>query len=622
MNRKLKHGMSMAVAILSALFINTACTDEWDTHYNDNGIGTNAGKTSILDKIREDNSLTDFCAVLDSMNIVDKYGNLVNFADSLFNQSRVYTLWAPVNGTFDKEQWLGMLASDTTGKKPNRDKVLDRFIGSHVADYLKNASGELSEDNFILLLNQKMVPFVGVRDSLGNYSYSFDGIAIDDINIRVSNGIIHKIGGCVNYLPNIWEYIEDVADASNVAQFLYSFNKSEFDPYLSIEGPTENGDKTYIDSVFTNSNQWLKLYGDKTEAGFGDISKEDSSYLVFVPSNKVWDEMIPQIEQLFKIHTPKTSKISDSDYALAKHANDSLCNYYARKMLLNHIVFSTNDQPTPGVGHVTAATVRDSLLSTYKGGTRRLFAKSDLMDGVIDSAVLSNGTFYLKDNFNFSPFYLWFDTIKVEAENSSYQGKTYGGASGGFAKSGKETGHVTKIVSKYDLHHTIDSANREENLVYVELEGLSKSSNQSLTWTIPEVLSGSYYVGVVVVPAHVASKDSAAYTLSKPNLLDLTLGANEGKEGSDGKPKTKFASASGLENDPTGIDTVWFFDTNANVRQKIKFNCCEYGLSKDMFTVTLEVKNAVKRQDSWDAIYDRKLRVDKVILEPVENDEE
>ena len=59
MNRKLKHGMSMAVAILSALFINTACTDEWDDHYSDNGIGTNAGKTSILDKIREDNSLTD-----------------------------------------------------------------------------------------------------------------------------------------------------------------------------------------------------------------------------------------------------------------------------------------------------------------------------------------------------------------------------------------------------------------------------------------------------------------------------------------------------------------------------------------------------------------------------------
>lgn len=619
MNRKLKHGMSMAVAILSALFINTACTDDWDDHYKDNG--TNAGKTSILDKIREDSDLDDFCEVLDSMNIVDKYGNLVNFADSLFNQSRVYTLWAPIDGTFEKEQWLQMLVADENGKKPDRDKVLARFVGSHVADYLKVASDTLQEDNFVLLINQKMVPFVGGQDS--TLTYTFDGLEITEKNIRVSNGIIHKVGGSVGYSLNIWEYIEDAVNADSVAQFLYSFNKSEFNPNLSIEGPTVAGDKTYVDSVFTNSNQWLKLYGDKTEAGFGDISKEDSSYLVFVPSNNVWNEMIPEIEKLFKIHTPKTSKISETDYATAKAANDSLCRYYARKSLLNHIVFSNNDQPTPGVGHVTQQTVRDSLLSTYTGGKRRLFAKADLMTGVIDSVQLSNGTFYLKDNFNFSPFYLWHDTIKVEAENSSYQGKTYGGGNSGFTKSGKETGHVTKIVSKYDLHQSIDSANRENNLIYVELEGLSKSSNQSMTWTIPEVLSGSYYVGVVVVPAHVASKDTTAHTLSKPNLLDLTLSANEGKEGSDGKPKAKFADATGLSNDPTGIDTVWISEKNdPTVRRKIKFPCCEYGLSKDMFTVTLEVKNAVKRQESWDAIYDRKLRVDLVILEPVENDEE
>ena len=129
----------MAIAILSALFINTACTDEWDDHYKDNGtnLGVN-GKASILDKIREDNDLNDFCEVLDSMNIVDKYGNLVNFADSLFNQSRVYTLWAPVDTSFDKEMWLKMLEAEfdtivpedeSKGdtvirmRKPNRDKV-------------------------------------------------------------------------------------------------------------------------------------------------------------------------------------------------------------------------------------------------------------------------------------------------------------------------------------------------------------------------------------------------------------------------------------------------------------------------------------------------------------------
>lgn len=623
MNRKLKHGMSMAVAILSALFINTACTDDWDNHYDDNG--TNAGKTSILDKIRGDEDLTNFCLVLDSMNIVDKKGNLVNFADSLFNQSRVYTLWAPVNEVFDPEPWLQMLQGeiDANGnmKKPGREKVFTRLVGSHVADYLKVASDTLKEDNFILLINQKMVSFVGGMDE--DKTYTFDGLPITEKNIRVSNGIIHKIGGLISYSPNIWEYLDGAAEADSVKEFLYSFNKSEFNPYLSIEGPTVNGDKTYIDSVFTNSNQWLKLYGDKTTAGFGDISKEDSSYVVFVPSNKVWTEMVPKLETYFRIHTAKTNKISASEYERTKAANDSLCAFYARKALLNYIVFSNNDQPSPGVGNHTVQ-VRDSLLSTYTGGPRLLFAKSDLMDGVIDSAHLSNGTFYLKDNFNYNPFELWHDTIILEAENGYYQGITYENETPkDFAKNGSAKGVQTKFVSKDAIHYTIDSLNKKKNLIYVELEGLVKeTSQQTLTWTIPEVLSGSYYVGAVVVPQHVASKDSMAYKSSLPNLLDLTLQANKGGDGANGKP-ARIIQVKGLSNDPTGIDTVWISEKGQ--RSKIKFACCEYGLPRDKQTVTLEVKNAVKRDDKnhdWDTIYDRKLRVDLIVLEPVENDEE
>ena len=52
MNRKFKHGMSMALAVLSAMFINTACTEDWNDHYDDNG--TNASRTSILDIVKTD----------------------------------------------------------------------------------------------------------------------------------------------------------------------------------------------------------------------------------------------------------------------------------------------------------------------------------------------------------------------------------------------------------------------------------------------------------------------------------------------------------------------------------------------------------------------------------------
>ena len=113
-----------------------------------------------------------------------------------------------------------------------------------------------------------------------------------------------------------------------------------------------------------------------------------------------------------------------------------------------------------------------------------------------------------------------------------------------------------------------------------------------------------------------------AYKSSLPNLLDLTLQANKGGDGANGKP-ARIIQVKGLSNDPTGIDTVWISEKGQ--RSKIKFACCEYGLPRDKQTVTLEVKNAVKRDDrthDWDTIYDRKLRVDLIVLEPVENDEE
>ena len=634
MNRKLKHGMSMAVAMLSALFINTACTDEWDNHYNDNG--TNGGKTSILDKIREDKDLADFCAVLDSMNVFDKNGKMFDFADSLFNQSRVYTLWAPVNGSFNKDSLLQELEAefDESGRmrKPGRDRVYDRFVGSHVAEYMKIASDTLKEDNYILLINEKMVPFVGgkEKDIDNAYIYTFDGFTLTDKNIRASNGIIHKLepGGYVNYLPNIWEFLETAKDADSVAKFLYSFDKREFDPYNSIEGPTVNGDKTYIDSAFTNSNQWLYSYGDKTKAGFGDISQEDSSYIVFVPSNRMWDEMVPKIEKYFRIHTPKVGNTKEEDaYNAAKATNDSLRNYYARKTLLNYMVFSQKDQPKPGADNHTAL-VRDSLLSTYKAGKRLFFAKNDLMVGVTaDSAHLSNGTFYIKDVFNYNMFDLWHDTIKVEAESSAYQGVTFDNeVPKDFTKQGSAKGASWKWVSKDNIHWT-DSLYKEKNkdLQYIELVGLVEAtSQQSLTWTIPQVLSGSYNVGVVVVPPHIAEKDSSAHLDSKPNWISLFLKANEGAEGSNGKPK-QIEKAEKLSNDPTRIDTVWMPDAkDATKRRVVKFDCCEYGLARDKFTVTLEVKNVVPKNtktNNYDLIYDRRLRVDLIILEPVKDDE-
>lgn len=224
----------MAVAFLSAMFVGTSCTEEWDDHYTDNGANTKNG--TILEYIKADAGLSDFYEVVDALGC----------ADSLLNQSRAYTLWAPVNGTFDKQELLDNIAA---GK---REWVLQRFVKSHMADYLKPASGAMDENNFILLLNEKMVVFAGDYQN----GYSFDNLEVvaDSCNIRLSNGIIHKIRGSVNYALNLWEYLEIAENVDSVAEFLYSFNVMEFDEFSSIQGPTIKGQQTYLDSQFTNSN--------------------------------------------------------------------------------------------------------------------------------------------------------------------------------------------------------------------------------------------------------------------------------------------------------------------------------------------------------------------------------
>ena len=587
MNRKFKHGMSMALAVLSAMFINTACTEDWNDHYDDNG--TNASRTSILDIVKSDADLSNFSAVVEALGC----------ADSLLNQSRVYTLWAPVNEYVNKDSLLAEIENG------NRDKVLNRFVESHIANFKYAASDSMKADNYMLLLNEKMVPFCG------NYSdgYTFDGMAVVEKNIPAFNGIVHKIGGAVNYALNLWEYLENAEGADSVAKFLYSFNISKFDEWASIEGPTVQGNKTYLDSVFSNSNQWFFTYGDKYTAGIGNVSMEDSSYTFIAPSNEVWAEWAPKAEKYYNYYCD--TKLGEAE----QFRTDSLRWFYARKAIMNYSLFSNRDQ-TPA--HKFAWAVDndgdglrdDSLLSTYII-KRRLFAKEDIMAGTREGIECSNGTFYVKDVFNYSPFYLWHDTIKVEAELPTYQGNEKN--KDNFVTSGTDPNVV--YVSEAQMHDSIIAqGGKLSSNQYVEVAPLASTGNPKLVFTLPETLSSTYYVKVVFVPAHIATRRADPAT-SAPNKVNFVVRACDDK----GK-QAKLVEVKDISNDPTRIDTVFIPDAKDPTKpMKVKFPFTEFGFANNMLDASLEVTSNVGRRDTG---FDRVLRIDCIILEPVEEDEE
>ena len=180
MNKNFRHKILAGAMLFGFMFAGTSCQD------NEEGIKATpetpyADKT-LYEVIVNDPDLTDFVEVINACG--------AHCADSLFNHSRVYTVWAPVNGTFNKDSIINETVADSTGNS-NRDIVFRSFVEAHIANHLVAANGTLDEKNTVLLLNNKNAVFTGDHRN----GYTFSGIALDpnNTNIRVWNGLLHKI---------------------------------------------------------------------------------------------------------------------------------------------------------------------------------------------------------------------------------------------------------------------------------------------------------------------------------------------------------------------------------------------------------------------------------------------
>ncbi len=592
MNKKFKLRILTGVALVGAMFFATSCNDDWDEHYDDKGL-LNPTMT-LLDAIKaEDSNLHDFYEVVEACGC----------ADSLLNQTRVYTLWAPVDGTFNKDSLLAEIEND------RRDYVLERFVKAHMSNYLHPANGTLPENNNILLLNKKVINFSG---NSANYTFDNVPLSTNEYNIRFSNGILHKLEKALVYKVNIWEYLAQDERISHMAEFLYSHNVREFEPGSAIVGPTINGEVTYLDSAsaFVNSNFWFSdnTY-DKRTNGFGQIDVEDSTFTMFAITNEVWDEMVEKTTGYYNFRLPANITEAEQEYY------DSLQYLYARKMLCNNLVFNNNEQ-------ISKKVHADSLMSTFKyyGNAykvvRRKFAKNELMDGVIDSKELSNGTIHIKENYNFCSYDIWHDTIKVEAENAN-----------GYTYQKLNTIPTNRYVSKLAKNENIEGTISGET--YLQVSPTSEYESPEVIFTIPNTLSATYNVRLVFVPANITDKKMNPEEIKSTRILASL------SEGNSVTPFYQTEKIHGLVIDPTRIDSVYLFDVNKDKENgynpslrepaKIKFNFSEFGYTDEETTVKLRLKfDADEDYEMWwgpDPNLDRTFRLDCIILEPVADDE-
>lgn len=578
MNKLFRHKIFVAAMMFGFMLVGASCEDT---------VGINpTAATPFADKkmkevILEDSVLSDFVDVL--------YACGEHCIDSLFDQSRVYTLWAPMNGTFNKDSIIEKTTTD-------RDHVFRSFIMAHIANHLVPANGVLDSNNQVLLLNNKNALFTG------NYKdgYTFSGVPLlkEEMNIRVMNGLLHKIAKPSEYKYSIWEYLKVAENVDSVRDYLYSFDVTEFNQGASLVGPVVNGQQTYIDSVFTTSNVWLNA------TRVGRLDSEDSTYVVYVPSNDMWEKAVELAESYFN-YDLSSDNLSD----IKKEERDSLRRYYARLHTLKFMTYSVKEQR-----HLKFP--EDSAMPAYRGQYKRpLFAKEDLERYVIPELTkeLSNGTFKVVDAMPYKPTDLWHDTIFLEGENTSMLDTT-----------------AVSLSSTEILYASKKEINTDSIFIGSEISGgayfnLPKSEGiATVKFYVPKVLSAKYNVAIVFVPRNITNANIDKETMYKSKLnINVTQQPGKGSVNRlyDGRRIFTYT-------DPFKVDTLFLTvdGERDSERAVIQPKYCEsYDVtSSKEYAFQIEVKtNQPTNKEKKEGInYDTSIRIDKILLIPVLDTEE
>ena len=580
MNRNFRHKILAGVMLFGFMLAGTSCQD------TEEGIRV-TDETPFADKtlyevIKNDSDLANFVKVLDACG--------AHCADSLFNQSRVYTLWAPVISEAEADKLIADMGD--AEKKEKRDIVFRSFIEAHIANHIVAANGTLDSDNLVLLLNGKNAVFTGnYRDG-----YTFAGVELTDKNIRVKNGVLHKLASPSEYKYSIWEFMKiakgDNWSISSVSDFLYSHNVTEFNEGQSISGPIVNGEQTFIDSVFTTSNVWLDAW-----RGVGNINNEDSTYIVYVPNDEMWAKMVVKAEAHYN-YDMTFSAMTESK----KAERDSLRRHYARFNNLKYMTYSVNEQK-----HVSSS---DSMMPAYRGGKRVQFAKADLDKNVIFEEQLSNGIFKVVDAMPYKQTDLWHDTIFLEGENESMWDL------------GAEVPAEVEKMTAYK-----SQINKDSMLLGAEVSGGSYFSYTRSTaantakFKIPKVLSAKYQVAIIFVPQNITNE---LVDKEKMYPTKMTIKITQAKGQGSAEKLYEAPRSKALFTDPFKMDTL-FLTTNGE-KAIIKPTYCEFydGSAAKDYNVTLEITSILptNKEKENGIFYDPVIRIDKIMLIPVLDSEE
>lgn len=535
----------------------TACSD-WDDHYDVSSAVEGSATATLWENIQSNSNLSQFAALLKKTNY-----------DKVLDSDQTYTVWAPLNGTFDYDA-LSSLGDD---------KLVREFVQNHIARNNYPASGAVDER--ILMLNEKVLNFEG------SGQYTMSGVGVAQPNVASANGVLHTINNKLEFLASIYESLDASQFAiDSVANYFHQFDERVLNESKSIKGSVVNGEITYLDSVFDEDNSRFILYR-------ALINKEDSNYTMIVPTNKAWAKAKELISPYFNYvdnfkfaENANTSNPVDVQID-GTYLRDSLIHLtLMRSLFFNNNLFDNGALKTLADGQ---RLVVDSLVNT---SYRKLYAEdaANLFEGTtrVDK---SNGAIFVTDSLRLHPWSFWNPMISVEAEVSSNIAALSGTRSINQITAGTQNPEIQGHVS---------------NNAYLEARPATASGNPTINLYLPNVLSTKYRIYGVFVPSDITNR-YATDTLGNSIRVQLIYNNEQGTI-----PRAPLL-LSNITTNPNKIDTV--------ALGEFEFPIAYYGTGD--YSPILRLTGTVSGRDvdeEGNPLYSRVIRLDCILLVPEDLD--
>lgn len=606
-----------AVLLAGAPLLWSACTDDWNEHY-DIVPGGMAEQASLLEKIQADPNLANFYKVISS----------IGGAETLDSPQQL-TVWAPTNMTeAQADSIINVYREDSAaGVKLVDNRAIKQFMQNHVALYARPISA--LTDTTIHMLNRKYMRLVGESPEKG----SLEGNPFSEMEI-CNNGILYKTENLQTFFPNIREYME-LNGIDSVANFIKLFDKYTLDETASVEGGVIDGKTIYLDSVTHLSNRMLNTYG--------LIQREDSNYIFIAPTNEVWASEYDRYNKFYQ-YTNNTNN------------RDSLSQVLTQLAIFQGRFFNMSKTSKHNQHPADSLVNTNYWLNQIHNPRKNVFydTENTILNG-LDSVICSNGKLYVDNRGVIDPTKTFFTRTDMQAESSF----NYEVPVDKDNKSTMNEGAVTLLhmlnpnpidsTKVYDetledsvWTYTYDDSYKEYR--YVEFSAKTSSNHTDVTYTIPSTFSNVYYnIYVVTIPGR-GQDPNTKDLLSSYFTVECQAQNEDGKFvncGSDAQgnrvtgnkflmnphkydetsPISGYAELKGQSNFDRAYATNQLEIDTILIAKAKNFDVSSYGLDKGV--VTLQFKSfgpaATKTKEK---VYTRTLRFDEIILVPFETKEE